>query len=1157
MGLNIENLESYKQILHKLEVFLTRYHGRQLIKGTFLFLFLGGLLALAIGGLEYFLWLSSGLRTLLLWLGVLLEAFLLVRYIAMPLLQLMRLRKGLSLKEGSTLIGKHFPNVSDKLYNLLELAEQPEKTELLLASIEQRSAELRQVPFQRAIDMKQAYRYARFAAIPLLVFGLIWVSGKGLDFINSYERVVNYEMAYQPPAPFRFELLTPDLRQREDKAFVLKVATPGDLQPEEVRLLLNGTPIIMEARDGFYQYTFQPPLSPASFRFQGGGVDSRMYELQVLRIPVIDQFEMEFRYPDYLGMQPERVQGSGNARLPEGTSVRWRLRAYHADSLRYSDRDTTLWQPADRDEVSFRKRVWNSMDYQISASNADIGEYDKLRYRFEVIPDAFPGIEVAMEQDSLNPNQAYFMGTLSDDHGLRACSLVVYPAGRDDEKQTLEIPVPEASFHTFYYTFPSGLDIEQGRTYTLYFTVRDNDGNRGGKVRRSREFTLNVLDARQLEDQQLEYQNNLIQGLDKATEAQDRLNEDMKALQQNRKEKRELEFEDKNRLKDFMKRWERQEQLMQKFSKELSESMEEETPSESQELLKERLERQEARARENAALMEEIQEVLDKLDKEDFEQRMEDISRAQQGSQRSMKQLLELTKRYYVQQKSRQLSRELKRAADTQEELANKTGVDSSSIAAQDKLNEAFKDLRKELEGLEKDNQALQKPMPWERDVPKEAAVEKEQGEAASEMKEVEEKAQDTPGGDTKPSETKRKQQGASRKLQEMSEALSQGGAMGGAQSIEEDAEMLRQILDNLVDFSLEQESLFQHIQEGEGSTLNHAADIKKQKELRALFEHVDDSLFALSLRRAEISEVINEQITEVYYNLDKGLENMENNNWFRGASYQQYVITASNELSAFLADMLDNLQQSMMPGQGQGQGADFQLPDIIQSQEQLRQMASGSKGKKGQEQGSEGQGQGKAEGASGKEGSEGDQQGEGRKSQEGDSGTGKQGERQGGSQAGEKSGQQGGEEGYAEAFEIYKEQQRIRRELEKQLEDMISEADRELAKKIAREMELFEEELLRSGITERTTQRLNRIQQQLMQLENAALEQGEDQKRTSTSNQELFKNPVLTPPDVFQRSQREVEILNREALPLQQIYRDRVRMYFRQNDSVPPSGGL
>ena len=94
------------------------------------------------------------------------------------------------------------------------------------------------------------------------------------------------------------------------------------------------------------------------------------------------------------------------------------------------------------------------------------------------------------------------------------------------------------------------------------------------------------------------------------------------------------------------------------------------------------------------------------------------------------------------------------------------------------------------------------------------------------------------------------------------------------------------------------------------------------------MFEHVDDSLFALSLRRAELSEFVNEQITEVYYNIDKSLESIADNQIYQGASYQQYVINATNALADFLANVLDNMQQNMSPGQGSGEGQDFQLPE-------------------------------------------------------------------------------------------------------------------------------------------------------------------------------------------------------------------------------------
>ena len=125
----------------------------------------------------------------------------------------------------------------------------------------------------------------------------------------------------------------------------------------------------------------------------------------------------------------------------------------------------------------------------------------------------------------------------------------------------------------------------------------------------------------------------------------------------------------------------------------------------------------------------------------------------------------------------------------------------------------------------------------------------------------------------------------------------------------------------NLITFSFKQENLFDKVQESEGQIEQFSNTVRQQKDLRDLFEHVDDSLFALSLRRVELSEFVNEQITEVYYNIDKSLESIADNQVYQGASYQQYVLTASNSLADFLANLLDNMQQSMQPGQGQGQG--------------------------------------------------------------------------------------------------------------------------------------------------------------------------------------------------------------------------------------------
>ena len=180
-------------------------------------------------------------------------------------------------------------------------------------------------------------------------------------------------------------------------------------------------------------------------------------------------------------------------------------------------------------------------------------------------------------------------------------------------------------------------------------------------------------------------------------------------------------------------------------------------------------------------------------------------------------------------------------------------------------------------------------------------------------------------------------------------------------------------------------------------------------------------------------------------------------------------------------------------------------------------------------------QGEGEGNGENGGQESEGDN---GKGSTEGD------GNQDGGSGSAEEN-----EEDLQELFEIYKEQQRIRKELEKQLEDMIENGDRDLANKLLRQMESFEEDLLENGITQRTIQRMNMIEHQLLKLENAALDQGEKQERQSKTNKEDYSNPILTRPEQWERLKKETELLNRQALPLQQRYRELIRLYFKSDD--------
>ena len=72
-------------------------------------------------------------------------------------------------------------------------------------------------------------------------------------------------------------------------------------------------------------------------------------------------------------------------------------------------------------------------------------------------------------------------------------------------------------------------------------------------------------------------------------------------------------------------------------------------------------------------------------------------------------------------------------------------------------------------------------------------------------------------------------------------------------------------------------------------------------------------------------------------------------------------------------------------------------------------------------------------------------------------------------------------------------------------------------------------------------------LKHELLKLETAIQQQGEDNKRKSTNTQENFSNSASTLPKSLQDYIKSIEILNRQSLPLQKNYEQKVKEYFNQ----------
>ncbi len=1132
-------MSTYSIIQHKLEQFIKKYYTNELIKGGILFFAIGLLYFLITLLVEYFLWLSPTGRTILFWSFVGVEVTLFVRFIAFPLAKLFKLQQGITHEEASKIIGNHFPQVNDKLLNVIQLNQNQRESELLVASIEQKANELQPIQFKAAVNFKKNSKYLKYAAIPVIVFLLFTALGDKNMFSSSYERVVNYQTAYEPPAPFSFRVLNDNLTAIENKPFTVKVNTSGTTIPENVSIQYNDeTYYLQQIAPGLFEYTFSQPVEDFSFKLQGNSVKSQEYEVAVVKTPSLTSFEMVLDYPSYTGKKDEILKSSGNATIPEGTLVKWNVTTKNTTEVLLKTKDSSYnFTQADK-TFSYSKGIYSKLDYALTTSNETLREYENLSFTLGVIKDEYPDIELESKRDSTDSQKVYFLGNVSDDYGLTRLQLVYYPQGEQENKKSLQLPVNKSNIDQFVYTFPSQLDLNDGVAYEYYFEVFDNDAIHNFKSSKSIIYNFRKLTESELEKENLQNQEESIQGLNKSLEELKDQEQRLEELSKTQKEKKELNYNDKKKLEDFIKRQKQQEEMMKNFSKELKENLEdfqkdkEDDPFKEQ--LKERLQNNEEKLKENEKLLEELEKIQDKIKKEELTEKLEELSKQNKNQEKNLEQLLELTKRYYVTKKAEKLADELYKLGEKQEQLADKP-EDQNTKEAQEELNKQFEEYQKEMEELQKENESLKEPMEIEQDKGEEKIVEQEQQKATDNLEQQ------------NPSDAKQNQKKAGQKMKQMGKQMQAQMAAGQMESIEEDVEMLRQILDNLVVFSFEQEDLMEEFKVTDYGSATFGKKLNIQNDLKSNFEHIDDSLFALSLRQPILSEKINESLTEVDFNINKSLERLAENQMRQGISSQQYTVTGANELAIMLSDMLGNMQNQMMmmgSGKGKGQGQGFQLPDIIKKQESLSEkMEEGSKKGKGKKPGEGSQGKGEGKGESGEDGQNGSGEGNG---ENGNNGKDGKGNKDGEGSNGEGDGDQPSEDDMGEIFEIYKQQQQLRQ----QLQDKLSKEGLDgKGGDILKKMEGIEQQLLDKGFNERTLEQMLNLKYELLKLDKADFKQGQEQKRESQTNRRNYSNTLRLTPEEIKKYFNTTEVLNRDALPLRDNYKQKVNTYFKKTN--------
>jgi len=798
---NIEiRVQAYQQIQTKLEGFIRKYYTNELIKGVILFFSFGLLYFLLTLLVEYFLWLEPTARTFLFWIFIAVEIALLVKYLLIPVFKLIGIAKGISLDEASQIIGTHFKEVDDKLLNMLQLHKLDSKSELLLASIDQKASNLQPIPFQKAIKFSANKKYLKYLAIPILIWLFTLIGGEKAMLQKSYQRVVNHQQAYIPPAPFQFKIKNNCLDVIEGSSIELQIETQGEFAPDEAKILFGEEDYFLSKHGiGQFSYKIEQLTQSTKFRLIANEVASKEFEINVIPTPKIQAINLFLHYPKHVNKNDEKIENTGNCIVPAGTNITWKINTQQTDSLKLTENEhTTFFTDKNQGHYQLTKQVRKSFSYTIQASNQFLSNYENLSFAVEVVQDAYPEMRIKTDIDSISRGPAQFVGRLTDDYAISKLQLVYYDQQNKEQKKIYQIAIQKSNLVNFYYVFPTGIDLIKGVDYEFYFEAFDNDYVTGPKSIKSKNYSFHKDTDTENQDKILEEQKQGLDDLKKTLDKEEKNRLDLEELQKKLQNKSDIEFNDTKKLERFIKRQEEYQQMMQRQTEQLEHNLDEQPDPKNQSLqekkedLKKRMEEAKEMAKQEK-LLEELKKMAEKLQKDDLIDKIKKMSSNNKQKQKSLEQLLELTKRFYVEQKAEQIKEKLLELAEKQDKLPESK---ENTLKKQEALNKEFKDIQKNIDELQKENKELKEPMDIDDHKPEQESIEKDQEEASEQLEQNQQK------------QASKKQKSAAKKMKDMAQSMQMQMAGGSQEMIEEDIAMLRQIIENLITFSYKQEDL-------------------------------------------------------------------------------------------------------------------------------------------------------------------------------------------------------------------------------------------------------------------------------------------------------------------------------------------------------------
>lgn len=1111
--------ENYNILISKLDEFIRKYYKNLLIRGLLLFIGIFFVFFLAVTLIEYYGNFNTTVRTVLFYSYIAINAFVLWRLVIIPVFSLLKIGKIISHQEAAKIIGSHFTDVQDKLLNVIQLREMEDKPtfesrELIQASIDQKIEKLKPVPFKKAIDLSVNRKYLKYTLPPLILFLLLFITVPRV-VTEPTTRLVRHTEYFEKKAPFTITVLNDKLEAIQQEDFTLEVRVEGEELPAEVFLDIHGLKYRLSKDNAVkFHYNFVNLQADLTFYIIAAEYRSAEYVLKVLPKPIVLSFETSLDYPGYTGKSDETLENTGDLVVPEGTTVNWKFYTRDTRRITFSMAGKpALLESGASNTFEFSSRIVDNLSYSVSTSNDFIQSKDSLVYAITIIPDLYPSITVDSYQDSIYDKRLYFKGVIKDDYGFANLTFnyILLPGGLEPEVVP-EINVKTLAFsrnttqEQFFYFFDlDSIALVPGDEVEYYFEVWDNDGVNGSKKTRSQKMTFKAPTDEEIEKEDQVRSENLKSDMEDAIEDLQDLQKDIDELTRKMAEKESLGWQEKQQLQQLVEKQKDIESRIEKIQKEneIKSLREQQYKEMDEELFRKQQQLEDLFEKvmdeEMKKMFEELQKLMDEVDKDKVREMLDEMKMSNEELEKEIDRNLELFKQLEVEKMLQDAIDKLDELTKKQQELSGKSENEEISQEQlkqeQDKLNEEFEKWREDVDDLHKKNEELENPNNLEKTDSEEEEIGQEMENSSDELNQ---------GNRRKASQS---QKNAAQGMQQLGDKLK---AMQGDMYMEnmgEDIRTLREILENLIQLSYDEESLMADTRATSPLDPRYPELMQQQKQIKDDLQMVEDSLWALSKRQPMIEPLVTKEIENINRHVDRALEGMNDRKLGEATGDQQFVMTSINNLALLLSEALQQMMNAMqMQSSGQCSkgcpkpgGGSPSMTNMRKMQEQLNKQLQQMK------EGMQKQGQGQKP-------------------------------------------QQNGQPSMSEQLaRMAAEQAAIRKMMDEYQEELKKEGygnSKELDQ-LTKDMEKTETELVNKIVTQQMLERQKEILTRLLKHEKAEMEREREEKRESRE----AKDYIYSNPNEFLEYNRmkdnETELLKTIPPNLTPFFKSKVNEYF------------